>query len=82
VVHIARSMLKYFCRMFEHDDNAAKSFDILAISSSVLHNYFFTKLFSNLYLASYRNCDMIAFINVTLCNFIDYWLIMTNSYIQ
>jgi len=33
--------------------NAAKSFDILAISLSVLHNYFntLTKLFSDLYLA-------------------------------
>jgi len=39
--------------MFEQDDNVAKSFDIIAISSSVLHNYFFTKLFSNLYLAKY-----------------------------
>jgi len=24
MVHTARSVLKYFCRMFEHDDNAAK----------------------------------------------------------
>jgi len=29
--------------------NTAKSFDILATSSSVLHNYFELKLFSNLY---------------------------------
>jgi len=34
------------------DDNAAKSFDILATSLSVSHNYFdsLTKLFSDLYL--------------------------------
>jgi len=37
-------------------DNAAKSFDILATSLSVLHNYFdsSTKLFSDLYLAKFR----------------------------
>jgi len=35
--------------------NAAKSFDILATSLSVLHNYFddLTKLFLDLYLASF-----------------------------
>jgi len=34
-----------------NDDNVAKSFDILATSLSVLHNYnSSTKLFSNLYL--------------------------------
>lgn len=40
---------KTFC----HNNNTAKSFDILAISLSVLYNYFdgSTELFSDLYLA-------------------------------
>jgi len=40
--------------------NAAKSFDIPAISLSVLHNYFdgLTKLFSNLYLTTFLDVSV------------------------
>lgn len=43
--------------MITHDNNAPKSFDILATSLNVLHNYFnsLTKLFLNLYLAKFLN---------------------------
>jgi len=41
--------------MLKHDDNAAKSFDILAISLSILCSYFddSTKLFLDLYLVKF-----------------------------
>jgi len=43
--------------------NAAKSFDILGISLSVLHNHFNnpTKLFSNLYLAKFLDTSAKSF---------------------
>jgi len=43
--------------------NAAKNFGILAISSSVLHNYFAssTKLFSDLYLAKFLDTSVKLF---------------------
>jgi len=54
--------------------NAVKNFNILAISISVLHNYFnsLTKLFLNLYLAKFLNilakCSFHAAILRQLCN--------------
>jgi len=40
------------------DDNAAKSFNILATNLNILHNYDRTKLFSDLYVAKFLNTSV------------------------
>jgi len=48
--------------------NAVKSFDVLATSLHVLHNYFdgLTKLFSDLYLAKFLDISTKSFFSFTI----------------